>query len=96
MESITRNVKDLADEDRRNLEDFVGQHLQDNQQVIIKVITVGTQPANQQPEGAPAQPLPSGLPDYCNVYDGLSDDEITELEELILDRSESRSTSSPA
>ena len=29
----------------------------------------------------------SQLPDWCNVYDGLSDDEIAEVEAIALDRS---------
>jgi len=43
MESIIRNVKDIEGDDRRSLEHVVGQPLRDNQQVIIKVMTIGPQ-----------------------------------------------------
>ena len=44
MESIIRNVKDIDGDDRCGLENVVGKHLQDNQQVIIHVIDVGIEP----------------------------------------------------
>ena len=86
MDSIVRNVKDIKADDRRSLEHVVGQHLEDNQQVIIRVMTLSEiQPTNS---GKPPAGQPSGtLPDWCNVYDGLSDEEIAEVEESILDRS---------
>ena len=43
MESIVRNVKDIEADDRRSLEHVVGQQLQDNQQIVIQVMTVASQ-----------------------------------------------------
>lgn len=44
MESIIRNVRDLETSKRQSLEAVVGHHLQDNQQVIIRVLTPGVEP----------------------------------------------------
>jgi hypothetical protein len=45
MESILRNVTDIAGDDRRGLEHLVGAHLQDNQQILIQILDIGvTQP----------------------------------------------------
>jgi hypothetical protein len=38
MESVLRNVKDMAGDERRSLEHVVGAHLRDNQQVLIQVL----------------------------------------------------------
>jgi hypothetical protein len=85
MEQIVRNVRDIAADDRPALEHVIGQRLRENQQIIIQVMTVA--------EAAPAEaaePTPraaaAGLPVWCNVYEGLSDQEIQEIERVILDR----------
>ncbi len=51
MESIIRNVKDIAGADRRGLEHVVGHELSDNQQVIIRVVEMEVIP-NQQAKAA--------------------------------------------
>ena len=40
MECIKRSVKDIETADRRALEHVVGQHLSENQQVVIQVLNV--------------------------------------------------------
>jgi hypothetical protein len=45
MASIIRNVKDIEDDKRSVFESVLGQELQDNQQLLIRVITVGTEPS---------------------------------------------------
>ncbi len=90
MESITRNVREIASEERRVYEAAVGHALKENQQVIIQVVTPPETP-KQEPSIEPAEPVceASGkLPDWCNVYAGLSDDEIAEVEQVVLKRSE--------
>jgi len=85
MEKITRNVRELENNERRVYETALGQQLRDNQQVIIQVITVG---ASEEKEKVGSGGQPTGtLPDWCNVYEGLSDEEIAEIETVILDRS---------
>ncbi len=87
MESIVRNVKDIQADDRRSLEHVVGQHLQDNQQVIIRVLTVSEAQAKSAGDAPASQPAFDVLPDWCDVYEGLSDEEIAEVEASVLDRS---------
>jgi hypothetical protein len=83
MESIIRNVRDIPTDDRHALEHVIGHRLRENQQIIIQVMT----PRDQDGGGVgPAQGAAGGLPAWCNVYEGLSDKEIEEIEAVILDR----------
>jgi hypothetical protein len=74
MENITRNVRDLS-ADQRLLEHLVGDGLRDDQRVIIRVVSAEPMP----------EPLPPGdqLPDWCNVFEGMTDEETAELEKSI-------------
>lgn len=47
MESILRNVKDIAGDDRRSLEHVVGAHLRDHQQVLIHVLDIDVLPPDE-------------------------------------------------
>jgi|CXWL01.1.fsa_nt_gi hypothetical protein len=90
MESITRNVRDIPSDELRLYETVLGAKLRENQQVIIQVISVGDQTRGAGPspekEGDHAAPGVT-LPDWCNVYEGLSDEEISGIESVVLDRS---------
>jgi len=44
MESITRNVKDIEAGERHVYEQVLGKQLQENQQVVIRVLTPGVKP----------------------------------------------------
>lgn len=83
MEKITRHVLNLGSDEKRMYESVLGHTLHADQQIILHVITpqatTEETPATQQSSGT--------LPDWCNVYDGLSGEEMDELEEVILDRS---------
>jgi hypothetical protein len=58
--------------------------LRENQQVVLQVVT----PTEPKPtQEAPLRTATDHLPDWCNVYEGLSDEEIAEIEDVILDRS---------
>lgn len=83
METIVRNVRDLHDSERSAAEQLVGHRLRENQQLVINVLSVdvGT---NSPATGATNNALPA----WCNVYDGLTDDEIAELEKSILTRAD--------
>lgn len=92
MSDVIRNVREIDSADRQAMEHLLGQPLRENQQLIIRVVTVetaeaaGTKP-RCGPVGGPA------LPDWCNVYEGLSDEEIAELERTVLTRADlSRAT----
>ena len=79
-----RNVRDLEKEERRVFEAALGEKLRENQQVILQVITVGA-PEQIAETGTGGQPA-GEFPDWCNVYKGLSDEEIAEIEKVVLDR----------
>lgn len=87
MENIVRNVRDIAAGDRPALEHVVGQALRENQQLIIQIVNIDltSPPTNGGTTGV------GGLPEWCNVYEGLSDEEITDLEKSIVRSHESRS-----
>jgi hypothetical protein len=85
MGTISRNVRDLQQDERRVYETALGEKLRENQAVILQVVDLGA-PKDKAELGAANQPL-SELPVWCNVYEGLSDGEIAEIETLILDRS---------
>ena len=83
MESIIRNVRDIETDERRALEHVIGKQLKENQQIIIQVVTLGSDTAEEEA----AAPSPSDeLPSWCNVYEGLTDKGIDDLESVILQR----------
>ena len=84
MENVVRNVRDIDSADRHALEHILGQRLRENQQLVIRVVTLGTGPqVAKPPNGAAAVP---SLPDWCRVYEGLTDQEIADVEEIALTR----------
>jgi hypothetical protein len=86
MESIVRHVRDIDPTERRALEHVIGQQLREDQQVIIQVVTLSNAPEGASEEGT-TQP-PGMLPDWCNVFEGLSGEQFADLEATILQRSE--------
>ena len=86
MESITRNVRDIDTRERQALEQVLGHQLKENQQIIIQVVTVAAGPVESQDtrEGTATTKLPA----WCNVFAGLSDEQIAEVEEVSLQRSD--------
>ena len=86
METITRRVRDLEANERSAVERLVGHGLRENQQLIIQVVNVDLSAES------PSKGMPSGLPAWCNVYEGMADDEISEIEESIIRTNMSRSS----
>lgn len=78
METAIRNVRDLDQTDRSALERVVGHQLRESQQLVIQVMDVAME--------SPALEAGSGgkLPEWCDVYEGLSDQEIDELDRSIV------------
>lgn len=84
MESVTRNVKDIGSADRQALEHVIGRDLSDDQRLVIHVVNVDvSHPRAQKPTQTA-----SSLPDWCNVYDGLTDEAILSLEKTLLTRAD--------
>ena len=82
MESITKNVCDISLPDKLALEHVIGQQLAENQQVIIQICSLDlrTEPATTEKESS------QGLPDWCNVYAGLTDEQVEAVEQTVLQR----------
>jgi hypothetical protein len=89
MDSITRSVRDIELADRRALEKVIGTQLAENQKVVIQVLNLDIPSAEQKDFDRQAQSRM--LPEWCNVYEGLSDAEIADLESSIVRSSDSRS-----
>ncbi|MGI8980489.1 MAG: hypothetical protein ACR2FY_14775 [Pirellulaceae bacterium] len=77
MPTIVRNVRDLDKNDRFAMERVVGQELREGQRLVINVETPPQDAAQH------ATPTAGELPEWCNIYAGLSDDEIDELDRSI-------------
>lgn len=87
MADFVRNVSEIDSTDRQAMEHLLGQPLRENEQLVIRVVPV--KPSAE----ASGKPLSSSgttavLPEWCNVYAGLSDEEIAELERTILTRAD--------
>lgn len=84
METIIRNVGDIDAHDRQALEHVLGKSLCGNQQLVISIVDLQI-PLKAAPRGATGSPT---LPEWCNVYAGLSDGEIADMEKIILQRAD--------
>jgi peroxiredoxin len=82
METIIRQVRELPDAERFAMERLVGHSLRENQQIIIQVMTLDV-PGAQAPTSATPP-----LPDWTRVYEGLSDQEVADVESVILQRAD--------
>ena len=87
MADVIRNVSEIDSSDRQAMEHLLGRPLRENQQLIIRVVTVAGEPGVSA-ETPPAAGARVVLPDWCNVYAGLSDEEIAELERAVLTRAD--------
>jgi len=79
VESITKNLRDISPPDKLALEHVIGQQLTENHQVIIQICSFGlpSEPATTETKSA------QGLPDWCNVYAGLTDKQIEAVEQTV-------------
>jgi hypothetical protein len=81
MEKVIRNVADINADDRRMLEQVIGRRLAENQQLIISVVGPDV-PASNTSGDADA----GAVPEWWNIYEGLSDQEIDRLDQAIRQR----------
>ncbi len=84
MEAIIRKVRDIEEHERHVLEHVVGRQLHENQQVVIQIETLDAEPS--QSAETTGEPDVDELPDWCNVFEGLTDDQIADLDAAIRER----------
>lgn len=84
MDTVIRKVDEIDDQDRQAIEHLLGLRLHENQQLVIQVIT----PQTVSDEGAANSETGSKLPEWCDAYEGLSEAEVTKLEQTILTRAD--------
>jgi hypothetical protein len=78
METVVHNVRDLSGNERSAVKRLVRHELRENQQLVIQVVDL------EVPAGEDGAAVSGGqLPDWCNVYDGLSDEQIADVERAI-------------
>ncbi len=88
METVTRNVEDMNEADRLALEHVLGRSLREDQQLVIRVISPpGVQEFSSTSNQGTLNTAPA-LPEWCNVYAGLSNEEIADVEQSILRRAD--------
>lgn len=78
METVIRNVGELSEAGRTAAEALIGHTLAGNQQLVIQIVPLEEKEAGQEPEIEQDR-----LPAWCDVYAGLSDERIGELERAI-------------
>jgi hypothetical protein len=85
MDSVTRNVADLSNDERYVFENALGQPLRNDQQIIVQLVSSGA--------GKVAPTSSNGAGDVVaryEIWSDLSDESIADLESVILQRSDSR------
>ena len=77
MEIITRQVGDLLENERYAAELLLGHRLRGNERLILQVLDID---AVQPPEQLQTA---ESLPNWCNVYEGLTDPEVDTIQRSI-------------
>jgi len=78
METVIRNVNELSDSGRSAAETLIGHALDANQRLVIQVEQMPGQSSTSTSESDCEQ-----LPSWCDVYGGLSDERVQEIEQAI-------------
>lgn len=78
METITRHVGEMKANERSAAELLLGHRLRDNEQIVIQIMS--HQASEPTCDSQPAQLLP----DWCNIYSGLTDEEIDNIDKSIV------------
>ena len=85
METVIRKIADLDPVERSTLEHIVGHPLDEKQKLVIQV--TNGQPSSQS---IPTITNNDQLPDWCDIYEGLSPTEIADIEHSITRSASSR------
>jgi hypothetical protein len=79
METISRHVDELRPQERSAVEMLLGHSLRGTERLILQIVDVDeAQPPTQ--DSRPDELLPA----WCNVYEGLTDEEMEKIGESIL------------
>lgn len=78
METITRDVGQMKSQERSAAELLVGHALREHERVIVHVLSVDA----VETVADETQPTAT-LPDWCNVYKGMTDAEVDEVQQSI-------------
>jgi hypothetical protein len=86
MDPIIRPVRGIDAADRQALEHVLGRRLEEDQEVIIRVATPKRRTPTRRPKG---KAVPRGrLPAWCDVFAGMTDQQIKATERVILRRAD--------
>lgn len=88
--SIIRNVRDINASERQVLEHVLGHRLNENQQVIVQIVTLNNEVA---PQKASESLSTRQLPEWCNVFAGLDEEQIANIDQVFLQRADLSRTS---
>lgn len=77
------NVKDIAPSDRQALEHVLGLPLQNDQRLIVQVVGPRRAESELAPNAKTAE-----LPEWCRLYEGMTDAEIEAFERTVLTRAD--------
>ena len=77
-ETVVHHVGDLNAVGRSAAETLVGHSLTENQQIVIQIVN-----PEGQANGSGSSASSDQLPEWCNVYAGLNDEQIATLEGAI-------------
>jgi hypothetical protein len=83
MESVTLNVNEIGASDRQSLEHVLGQPLLPDQRLVIQILSTEAAVPSARHLNADHPSESATLPEWCNVYEGLSDEEIASIESSI-------------
>ncbi|HEY2416104.1 MAG TPA: hypothetical protein VGI40_27930 [Pirellulaceae bacterium] len=78
METVVHHVRELGESELSAAEQLVGHALHENQRLVIQIVSLD-EPLKEHAAGTEQEQLP----EWCNVYAGLSDEEIEALERAI-------------
>ena len=78
METITRQVGELRPNERSAAELLLGHRLRGNERLILQVLDLDVVEWPEQ-DSRPAEMLPA----WCNVYEGLTDEEVEKIHQSI-------------
>ena len=83
METVVHNIRDLKGNERSAAEQLVGHTLREGQQLVIQVVNIDLSTPETDKPGPHGH---TDVPDWWNIYEGLSDEEIDRLDQAIRQR----------